>query len=83
MRKLLRSMAKAAMREAGIEKMFKGKTFANLWRKYATRKAELVRKNLCKSPKISKGRRKSKMRKRIESLVADREVQRVLARVAR
>jgi len=81
MRKLLRSMAKAAMKEAGISRMFKGSTFVRLWKDYAQHRANQVRNNLCEKPKISKIGRKATMLNRIESLKTDAEVARLIKRV--
>lgn len=83
MRKLMRSMARAAMVAAGIERINRGTKFRDNWRKISAQQAKWVFENLVEKPTISKSRRKSKMAKRIRSIENEREVSRILARVAR
>lgn len=83
MRKLLRSMARAAMVSAGIERINRGKRFAENWRRFYQHQVKSMSENVSDKPKISKIGRKFTMFKRYESLKADKAVQKIMAGVAR
>lgn len=81
MRKLLRSMARAAMINAGIDRINRGKRFADNWRKFYKQQIKIMAENIVEKKKISKIGRKARMLNRIESLKTDAEVARLIKRV--
>lgn len=83
MRKLLRSMARAAMVAAGMERINRGSRFSQNWRNAYKHQIKTMSAKITEKPKISKTGRKFNMFKRYESLKADMKIRKIMAEVAR
>lgn len=79
MRKLLRSMARAAMVSAGIERINRDKRFAENWRRFYQHQVKSMSENVSDKTQISKIGRKFTMFKQYESIKADKAVRKIIA----